>query len=210
MTRTVYLARHGETSWNREGRWQGHTDIALNDAGRAQARALGELLRGRDIASIHSSDLLRAKETAQAVAAVLGVADVVVDRALRERSFGIFEGLTRRECELRHPEHWAGYRADPSCVPPGAESQAALADRMHEALMRAVWPERDAALPRRASTGGTGPCEGPVLLVSHGGSIRALIARATGTMPPPLENVAVFRASVGESGLIEAELLSAP
>jgi probable phosphoglycerate mutase len=192
VTRTVYLARHGETSWNREGRWQGHTDIALNDAGRAQARALGELLRGRDIGRIHTSDLLRAKETAQAVAAVLGVADLVVDRALRERSFGIFEGLTRKECELRHPEHWAGYRADPARVPPGAESQAALADRMHEAVLRAVSASHDAA---------------PILVVSHGGSIRALIARATGTMPPPLENVAVFRAIVGQHGLIEAELL---
>jgi probable phosphoglycerate mutase len=196
VSRVIYLARHGETAWNREGRWQGHTDIALNDAGRAQARSLGELLRGRDITRIHTSDLLRARETAETAAGVLGVSDIVVDRALRERSFGIFEGLTRRECEERHPDHWANYRADSTRVPPGAESQQTLADRMHEAVGRAVASrhERDAS---------------PVLVVSHGGSIRALVARATGTMPPPLENVAVFRAVATELGLTEIVLLPA-
>jgi probable phosphoglycerate mutase len=192
--RPIYLARHGETSWNREGRWQGHTDISLNDEGRAQARTLGELLRGRDIGLIHTSDLARARETAEAVAAVLGVADLVVDRALRERSFGVFEGLTRRECEERHPEHWASYRADPARVPPGAESQQALADRMHDAVRRA-------AAARHVAD------DAPVLVVSHGGSIRALIHRVTGTMPPPLENVAVFRAVATDDGLTEIALL---
>jgi probable phosphoglycerate mutase len=226
--RVIYLARHGETAWNREGRWQGHTDIALNDAGRAQARALGQLLRGRDIGRIHTSDLLRARETAEMAAAVLGVADIVIDRALRERSFGIFEGLTRRECEERHPDHWASYRADSTRVPPGAESHQALADRMHDAVMRAVHnrPERGAALPPGAGGGGAArpsaasgvagwegepsalaPSEGPVLIVSHGGSIRALVARATGAMPPPLENVAVFRAVATQQGLTEIVLL---
>ena len=197
MGRVVYLARHGETSWNREGRWQGHTDIELNEEGRAQARTLGERLRGRDIGLIHTSDLARARETAETVAAVLGVADVVVDRALRERSFGIFEGLTRRECELHHPQHWANYRADPSRVPPGAESQHALAERMHHAVTRAV-------AARHAAD------DAPVLVVSHGGSIRALLARATGTMPPPLDNVAVFRAVASEGSLTEVALLLRP
>ncbi|HEV3030468.1 MAG TPA: histidine phosphatase family protein, partial [Polyangia bacterium] len=93
MRRVVYLARHGETSWNREGRWQGHTDIALNDVGLGQARALGALLRGRDIERIHTSDLARARQTAETAAAMLGVTELVVDPGLRERSFGVFEGL---------------------------------------------------------------------------------------------------------------------
>jgi probable phosphoglycerate mutase len=193
--RIIYLARHGETSWNREGRWQGHTDIALNVAGLAQARALGAFLRGRDIARIHASDLLRARQTAEAAAAILGVTELVIDPALRERSFGLFEGLTRFECEERHPVHWKSYRADPRDVPPGAETQEALADRMEAALARAVAPRDDKD-------------DAPVLLISHGGSIRALLARATGTMPPPLENVAVFRAVATAAGLGEVTLLT--
>jgi probable phosphoglycerate mutase len=189
------LARHGETSWNREGRWQGHTDIALNDTGLDQARALGELLRGRDIGRIHSSDLQRARQTAEAAAAILGVPEVVIDEALRERSFGIFEGLTRLECQQRHPDLWTSYRSDPRHVPPGAESQEALAERMHAAVGRAIARRHDED-------------DAPVLVVSHGGSIRALLARATGTMPPPLENVAVFRAVVTEGGLTEVALLT--
>ena len=195
MRRVLYLARHGETSWNREGRWQGHTDIELNEVGHGQARALGELLRGRDIARIHSSDLARARQTAEAAAAILGVTELVIDKELRERSFGIFEGLTRSECERRHPELWTSYRADPRRVPPGAESQEALADRMHAAMSRALARrhERDDAA---------------VLVVSHGGSIRALLARVTGEMPPPLENVAVFRVVSTPDGIAEVKLLT--
>jgi probable phosphoglycerate mutase len=195
VRRILYLARHGETSWNREGRWQGHTDIALNDVGRDQARALGELLRGHDIGRIHSSDLQRARETAEMAAAILGVTELVIDAELRERSFGIFEGLTRQECQERHPDLWTSYRSDPRRVPPGAESQEALADRMHAAVGRALARRHDAD-------------EQPVLVVSHGGSIRALLARATGTMPPPLENVAVFRAVATPDGLKDVKLLT--
>jgi probable phosphoglycerate mutase len=195
LRRIIYLARHGETSWNREGRWQGHTDIALNDAGLAQARALGEFLRAHGIGRIYASDLARARQTAEAVAAILGVTEIVVDAALRERSFGIFEGLTRSECEQRHPEHWRSYRSDPSLVPPGAESQDTLAARMREAVARAV-------VRRNAAD------DAPVLIVSHGGSIRTLIARATGTMPPPLENGAVFSAAVVAGALTDVTCLT--
>jgi probable phosphoglycerate mutase len=195
VRRVLYLARHGETSWNREGRWQGHTDIELNDVGHGQARKLGELLRGRDIARIHSSDLARARQTAEAAAAILGITELVIDRELRERSFGIFEGLTRKECEQRHPELWTSYRADPRRVPPGAESQEALADRMHAAMSR--------ALARRDEGD-----DAAVLVVSHGGSIRALLARVTGEMPPPLENVAVFRVVSTPDGIAEVKLLT--
>jgi broad specificity phosphatase PhoE len=197
VRRVLYLARHGETDWNRVGRWQGHTDVLLNEAGRAQARALGERLRGLDIGRVHASDLSRARETAEIAAALLGVGTLVVDSDLRERSFGIFEGLTRDECAARFPELWSDYRADASRVPPGAESHEALARRMHEAVVRAAIrrdDEEDDAV-------------GPVLVVSHGGSLRALLARATGTMPPPLPNVALFRAVVTAEGLTEATLL---
>jgi probable phosphoglycerate mutase len=192
VRRIVFLARHGETEWNRAGRWQGHTDVELNETGHGQARALAEALRAHAVQRIHTSDLLRAKQTAETVAAVLGVTDLVVDRALRERSFGIFEGLTREECQVRHPDLWARYRANPRDVPPGAESHEVLAARMHQAVLRASAHE----------------AEGPVLIVSHGGSIRALLSQLTGTMPPPLGNVALFRAVAVGDGLEEIELLS--
>jgi broad specificity phosphatase PhoE len=197
VRRVLYLARHGETEWNRVGRWQGHTDVVLNDDGRAQARALGERLRGLDIGRVHASDLRRARETAEIAAALLGVGTLVVDPDLRERSFGVFEGLTRDECAAQFPDLWASYRADASRVPPGAESHEALARRMHEAVLRAA-----AARDDDAGDGGA-----PVLIVSHGGSLRALLARATGAMPPPLSNVAVFRAVATAEGITEATLL---
>ncbi|MDB4983296.1 MAG: phosphoglycerate mutase [Myxococcales bacterium] len=191
MRRVLYLARHGETDWNRVGRWQGHTDVALNDEGRAQARALGERLRGLEIGRVHASDLLRARQTAEIAAELLGLGPPVVDPDLRERSFGVFEGLTRDECEGRFPDLWAAYRADPSRVPPGAEAHEALAVRMHEAVRRAVAVD-DAA---------------PILIVSHGGSIRAFLARVTGVMPPPLPNVALFRAVATPEAITEVTLL---
>lgn len=194
MRRLVFLARHGETEWNREGRWQGHTDVELNQTGHGQARALAEVLRAHDVARIHTSDLRRARQTAETVATVLGVTELVVDRALRERSFGIFEGLTREECQHRHPELWARYRANPRDVPPGAEAHDVLAARMHEAVLRASNHEAT---------------QGPVLIVSHGGSIRALLSHLTGTMPAPLGNVAVFRAVATPDGLEEIALLPA-
>lgn len=202
MRRVLFLARHGETSWNREGRWQGHTDVALNETGHGQARALAEVLRAHAVRRIHTSDLRRARQTAEAVAAALGVSQLVIDPDLRERSFGIFEGLTREECQVLHPELWTRYRADSRNVPPGAESQDALAARMHAAVARAVARRHE---EENGDEENGGPA--PVLLISHGGSIRALLARATGTMPPPLENVAVFRAVATPAGLEEVALL---
>jgi len=175
----VYLARHGETEWNRVGRWQGRTDIPLSDVGRAQARALADRLRGRGIAEIHASDLSRAHETAHIVATVLGITRVTSDPRVRERGFGVFEGLTRDECAERHPDAWQRYLADRRSTPPDAEPQAEVISRIVGA-MTAVAEAADHT--------------GPLLVVSHGGAIRSFVHHITGTAPPPLENAAVFRA----------------
>lgn len=186
MRRTVYLARHGETEWNRVGRWQGHTDIALSDAGRAQARALAEVMRVQGLVRVHASDLVRARETAEIVARVIGVAPVHVDPDLRERGFGCFEGLTRAECAARFPDLWARYQADPRNAPPDAEPHDAVIERMRLAVRRAAGPAAVDA--------------GAILVVSHGASIRALVAAVTGTRPPPLGNTALFRMQVSPDG----------
>lgn len=182
---TIFLARHGETEWNRVGRWQGNTDIPLSDVGRAQARQLAERLRSRGITEIFTSDLSRARETAEIVAELLGVTHLRSDPRLRERGFGCFEGLTREECEERHAEVWARYLADRRTVPTGAEPQ-------DQVVARVV-----AALTSVATSVDLG---GHVLVVSHGAAIRSFVHTVTGVAPPPLANTAVFSVSYGADG----------
>lgn len=178
--RLVYLARHGETDWNRAGRWQGMTDIPLSDVGRAQARTLGAGLRGRGIVDVHASDLSRASETAEIVAGVLGIASFARDARLRERGFGCFEGLTRDECAARHAVAWARYLADRTATPPGGEPQ-------HNVASRVVAVLSEIARAPRATGEAT-------LVISHGGTIRTFIHQVTGAAPPPLDNAALFLA----------------
>jgi broad specificity phosphatase PhoE len=178
--RLVLVARHGQTDWNLHGRWQGHTDVPLNDAGRDQARALGESLRGTRIARVVSSDLSRALETARIVAAAIDAPLDPPDPDLRERGFGVFEGLTREECAAQHPDAWARWSEDLRAVPHGAEDQAHLAIRMTRGVLHA-------AARTDASDAGA------VLVVSHGGAIRALIAGIGGGPVPPVPNAAVYR-----------------
>ena len=102
--RRILLARHGETSWNAIGRLQGHTDIELNEVGRDQALRLAQRLASAGVSEVWTSDLARARQTGEIVAAKLGLATPQVDRELRERHFGVFEGLTRDECQAQHPE----------------------------------------------------------------------------------------------------------
>ena len=95
---TILLARHGETDWNRQLRFQGHADEALNETGRSQARQLAARLRAEPIAAVYSSDLRRASETARIVAASLKL-PIVVDRRLREINVGSWQGRTRAELD---------------------------------------------------------------------------------------------------------------
>jgi 2,3-bisphosphoglycerate-dependent phosphoglycerate mutase len=118
---TLIVVRHGETSWNREKRMQGTTDTQLSDIGRAQAQALGRRLREHKFAALYSSDLSRALHTARAIAEHTG-RKVVTDARLRERCFGIFEGLTAAEIIARYPdEHSLFASQDPDYEVPGGE-----------------------------------------------------------------------------------------
>ena len=93
---TLFLVRHGETDWNAEGRLQGHTDRPLNDYGRTQAKELADRLAGEGADAIDTSDLIRAKATAEIIGERLGLT-VVVDPDLREKDWGSWEGLTGDE-----------------------------------------------------------------------------------------------------------------
>jgi broad specificity phosphatase PhoE len=182
---TIFLARHGETEWNRIGRWQGKTDIPLSDVGRAQARALADRLRDRGIAQIHASDLARARETAEIVAAALGITHLAVDPRLRERGFGCFEGLTREECAERHAAAWERYLADRRDTPIDAEPYEGVVARVVAGLTAVA----ESADPT-----------GHTLVVSHGAAIRSFLHAITGTAPPPLANTALFRIDYGGGG----------
>jgi broad specificity phosphatase PhoE len=193
---TLFLARHGETDWNAAGRWQGQTDVPLNARGREQAREVALRLRPEGIRAIASSDLLRARATAEVVAAELGLTVNHLDTALRERRFGCFEGLTREEVAARHPESWARYLADPGPAPPGGESRDELIGRLLPAVASAA-----ARLP------------GPLLVVMHGGAMRALLAEHVGEMPRPssaawplhgIQNGHVYRVTLGGGRIVAA------
>src|SRR5258708_38463158 len=187
MPRIIYLLRHGETDWNAEGRWQGHTDKPLNETGRRQARALAESLRAKGLAGVVTSDLLRARETAEIVAAALGLAIDYVDPDLRERTIGVFEGLTREECERQHPQAWADW-VERRVPPPAAEAQKPLGERVTAAIARAA--------DRIAS-------DAPLLLVTHGGAMRAALAQA-GHQAPPIKNTGIWRIE-WDRGVVSAE-----
>ena len=118
----VLAIRHGETAWNVDTRIQGQLDIPLNDTGRWQADRLARAVAEEGISAVYSSDLLRAYETAESVARGCGQ-PIVPDTGLRERGFGVFEGMTFREIEQRWPEQSERWRKrDPGFGPEGGEA----------------------------------------------------------------------------------------
>ena len=162
---TLLVARHGETDWNREGRWQGWADPPLNETGRAQARELAEQLRSVPFDAVYSSDLRRAHETAEIVAAPHAV-PVVADAGLREIDIGSWSGLTRAEIDERFP---TGERPD-------GETRDQHAARVLDAVERIA----------RANPGRR------ILLVTHGGTMRALHGHVTDEPFHPIVNCGVL------------------
>lgn len=178
---TLLLVRHGETDWNRDGRWQGLSDTRLNDRGREQARELAAQLDGVDV--LYSSDLARARETAEIVAERLGL-EVRVDERLRERGFGEWEGLNADEIEQRFADAHRLWKAGEGPGAENAEPFDAFAARIHGFV--------DEVLEEHQGKS--------VLVVSHGGSIRVIHALATGLdyvrdhrLIPGVPNCAVAR-----------------
>ena len=188
LTRILAI-RHGQTDWNAHGRIQGHLDIGLNDTGREQARRLGDALLGQEVAAIYSSDLQRARHTAEQVARATG-AQVVLEPALRERAFGVFEGLTHTEIEQRWPEDARRWRQrDPAFAAQGGETLVEFHARCVGAAQRLAGAHRGEV----------------IALVAHGGVMDALY-RAALRLPPEaprtwaLRNASINRLLHGEEG----------
>jgi len=165
----ILLARHGETDWNRIGRWQGHADPPLNETGRHQAAALAGRLTGDGVAAVYSSDLQRAGETARIVADRLRL-PVVQDADLREIDVGSWSGLTRDEVRARYPDGFARWLDGE--IGHDGETREDLTDRVVSAVERIA----------DAHPGET------VLVVTHGGAIRALRRHAAGDPGDAIEN----------------------
>jgi broad specificity phosphatase PhoE len=160
---TILLARHGETDWNRDDRFQGHADPPLNRTGRAQAVELSVALMPEELAAVYSSPLRRALETAEVVAASHGLEPVPVDD-LREVDVGSWSGLTRAEVEERFPAQFARW-LDYGQGWEDGETYEEMGRRAVDALLRLA-----------AAHDGE-----RVLAVTHGGPIRAAFAFADGT-----------------------------
>ena len=132
----IIAIRHGETLWNVDTRIQGQLDIPLNPVGHGQARRLANALKDEPITAVYSSDLTRASQTAQYLASELGM-QVTPEPALRERSFGDFEGKTFAEIEALLPVQATRWRKrDPQFAPAGGESLLDLTSRVVESASR--------------------------------------------------------------------------
>jgi alpha-ribazole phosphatase len=160
----LVVVRHGETASNAERRFTGQMDVPLNALGERQARAVAQALAQERFDRIVASDLLRARQTAQAIASVR-LAPVELDPDVREIALGAWEGLTRGEVRERYPADLARWDAnDQEHAPPGGETVAQLAARVERAMERAC----------RAQAAGR------VLWVTHGGVIGVLICLTLG------------------------------
>lgn len=163
MATRIGLIRHGETFWNRMGRWQGHAAVPLNEEGMHQARLLADYLlpQRNQITAIYTSDLKRASDTAQALANNLKK-PLHLDARLREIDVGEWQGLTGDEIRAWDGERFERVQRDPfGTQRPGGESLDQVAERALAFLNEVVQQHT----------------EGYVLVISHGGTIRTILQR---------------------------------
>ena len=163
----LLLVRHGETAWNAAQRWQGHQQEPLNSTGRAQARALAERMAREAPGALYSSDLARARETAEAIAGTTGL-EPAYDARWREVDVGEWLGLDPGEVEARYPEAYARWLGGGTGWEQG-ESYPTMAERGLAAA-------RDVVVANQGATA-------PIVCVTHGGVIRAIVMHVLG-MPP--------------------------
>lgn len=173
----LLLVRHGETAWNREGRYQGRTDIPLSDTGRDQVRALGARLASVPIQVAYSSPLSRARSTADAILADRGM-HLQLDEGLLEISHGGWEGKLASDVEISHAEMFGVWRTSPGRNAPAGPGAETLGD-----VERRAW----AVLERVCAQ--LGPND-TALIAAHDAVNRVVLCRVLGL---PLERIWSFR-----------------
>lgn len=185
----ILLARHGETPWNAEGRYQGQEDIALSDVGIAQATALGQRLHELGIDRAIASPLSRARRTAELALGNARASRLMFDEGLMEIAHGSWEGLLASEIHARDPDRLRAWREAPDSVqmPDGGESLQQVQDRAWPALARAC--------------AGLG-AEDTLLIVAHDAVNRVLLCRILGI---PLARLWGFRQAPTTLNLLEGQ-----
>jgi 2,3-bisphosphoglycerate-dependent phosphoglycerate mutase len=193
MTELI-LVRHGETDWNRELRFQGHVDVALNAIGHEQARRVAARLAGEPARHLYVSDLIRAQQTAHPVAQQLQLHGIV-EPALREQSFGDVDGMRVDDIKAQHPQAWEAWLRfhEDDCMP-GGETMREFHARVMAAVRRIAADHRDAT----------------VVIVTHGG-VLDMIYRTARSLPlggprqSQIPNAGVSRVAVRDTAF---EILS--
>jgi broad specificity phosphatase PhoE len=190
----LWLVRHGQTDWNLEGRWQGQASHApgLSDIGRAQALSIREQSKGIGLSALYSSDLLRARQTAELIAEPLALT-VRLEPRLREMNLGSWEGLRSEEIEVKYPQELTRRTRNPFYTSaPNGESPCDVAERVLTAI--------DDITKKH-------PGES-VLVVSHGIALATVICHTLGFPPEDIyqyipENAQPYRVQWSPARLIE-------
>lgn len=183
----IYLARHGRTAYNHEGRFQGQRDVPLDDTGRTQARQLAELASSHDFAALWASPLSRARETAETVAARIGL-PIRFDERLMETDAGDWTGRSFAEIQEQDPDGFAAFvHGDPAFAFPGGESFQEQGDR----VMAALAEVEQSTLP--------------ALVVCHGVVIRLALSRRRGEPGPGETKIANAALVALDGGLAAIE-----
>ncbi len=155
----ILLVRHGQTNWNLENRLQGREDIPLNDTGRSQAKLCAQSLSSETWNTIYTSPLSRSKETAQIISDYTNHPPVIIEPLLTEREMGKGSGMIWKDLKTHYPNY-------PQEIPEGMEPLDQLCLRMEQALHTCI--------------GKSAKNNHNIILVSHGGSINALLYHLSG------------------------------
>lgn len=175
------IVRHGETLWNREHRVQGQRNSELSPTGERQARATAQRLRDEACVRLMTSDLGRTMQTAEPIAAATGLA-IEINERLRERCFGVFEGLTPDDIRAQYPDAFARWQArEPGYAMNGGESLHAVRVRVGECL--------------ESIASGT---SGKVIIVTHGGVLDAIYRIAASLAPDAPRTWPLFNSSINQ------------
>jgi len=183
LTRVIFV-RHGETSWNLDKRYQGHSDISLNKKGVEQAQAVAKRLSTERISAVYSSDLMRAAKTAELIAMQHSL-PVISMPELREVNFGLWEGLTYEQIMATWPDELSAIYSKPGtiCIPDG-ESFDDVTKRVEIGMATCIKTHQNET----------------IVIVSHGGAMRVALCNALGL---PIEKIWSLRQDSTAINVIE-------
>jgi len=182
MSTRLLLARHGQTAWNVQSRYMGQVDVPLDDTGQRQAAILGRRLAGETLAAIYTSDLLRARQTATAIAAHQNC-PLILEARLREMDFGVWQGLTYTEIQDTDRINLEAWEADRlKNTPPSGESLSQFSSRVEAAYQAIIHAHLDET----------------ALMVAHGGVLKILLCQVLGLPPERYWQIQLSPASLSE------------